>query len=96
LHVSAKFRRNILDKILGNTSFPEEVEKELSKEESQIAESELFPNPMQTSAVPNPEPPKEGETLILDFMLEFEDKLFAEYGNTSKYHTMRKPQAIIP
>ena len=25
-------------------------------------------------------------------MLEFEDELFAEYRNTSNYHTMRKPQ----
>jgi hypothetical protein len=45
-----------------------------------------------TSAIPDPEPPKKEETLILDFMLEFEDKLFSEYGNTLNYHTMRKPQ----
>jgi hypothetical protein len=32
------------------------------------------------------------EILILDFMLEFEDELFAEYGNTSNYYVMRKPQ----
>jgi hypothetical protein len=25
-------------------------------------------------------------------MLEFEDELFAEYGNTSNYHIIRKPQ----
>ena len=25
-------------------------------------------------------------------MLEFKDELFAEYGNTLNYHTMRKPQ----
>jgi hypothetical protein len=25
-------------------------------------------------------------------MLEFEDELFDEYGNTSNYHTMRRPQ----
>ena len=25
-------------------------------------------------------------------MLEFKDKLFDEYGNTSNYHTMRRPQ----
>ena len=28
----------------------------------------------------------------MDFMFDFEDDLFAEYGNTLKYHTMRKPQ----
>jgi len=46
--------------------------------------------------VPNPEPLEEEGTPILDFMLEFEDELFAEYGNTSKYHTMRKPQRSSP
>ena len=25
-------------------------------------------------------------------MLEFEDELFDEYGNTSNYYTMRRPQ----
>ena len=25
-------------------------------------------------------------------MLEFEDELFAKYGNTLNYHTIRKPQ----
>ena len=28
----------------------------------------------------------------MDFMLEFKDELFDEYGNTSNYHTMRRPQ----
>ena len=28
----------------------------------------------------------------MDFMLEFEDGLFDEYGNISNYHTMRRPQ----
>jgi hypothetical protein len=28
----------------------------------------------------------------LDFMLEFEDELFDDYGNTLKYHMMKKPQ----
>ena len=49
-------------------------------------------NPSPTSAIPNPEPPKKEETPILDFMLEFEDELFDEYGNTSNYHNMRRPQ----
>ena len=51
-----------------------------------------MPNPSPTSAIPNPEPPKKEETLISDFMLEFKDELFDEYGNTSNYHTMRRPQ----
>jgi hypothetical protein len=36
------------------------------------------------------------ETPILDFMLDFNDELFAEYKNTLKYHTMRKPQKLSP
>ena len=28
----------------------------------------------------------------MDFMLEFKDEFFDEYGNTSNYHTMRRPQ----
>ena len=34
LHVSVNLGRSILDKILENTPFPEEVEKELLEEES--------------------------------------------------------------
>jgi hypothetical protein len=54
-----------------------------------MAEPELLPNPSPTLAVLNLELPKKEETSISDFMLEFEDKLFNEYGNTSNYHTMR-------
>ena len=28
----------------------------------------------------------------MDFMLEFEDELFDEYGDTLNYHTMSRPQ----
>jgi hypothetical protein len=50
------------------------------------------PNLSPTSAIPNPEPPKKEKTPISDFMLEFEDELFDEYGNTLNYQTMRRPQ----
>ena len=76
-------------KILEN--IPEEVEEKPLEDESQIAEPESLPDPSSTSAIPNPEPPEKEETLISDFMLEFEDKLFDEYGNTSNYNTMRRP-----
>ena len=84
--------RSILDKVLENTPLPEEVEEKLLEAESQIAELESLPNPSHTSAIPNSEPLEKEETPISDFMLEFEDKLFAEYENTSNYHTMRRPQ----
>jgi hypothetical protein len=51
-----------------------------------------LPNPSPALTIPNPEPLEKEETLISDFMLEFEDELFDEYGNTSNYHTMRRPQ----
>jgi hypothetical protein len=51
-----------------------------------------LPDQSPTSAIPDPKPPKKKETPILDFMLEFKDKLFTKYKNTSNYHTMRKPQ----
>jgi len=89
LHVSANSGRSILTKIVENT--PEEVEKKPLEEEPQIAEPELLPNPSLTSAIPNPRPLEKEETPISDFMLEFEDELFDEYGDTSNYHTMRRP-----
>ena len=89
LQVSANSGRSILTKILEN--IPKEVEKKPLEEESQIAELEPLPSTSPTLAIPNPEPPEKEETPILDFMLEFEDELFDEYGNTSNYHTMRRP-----
>jgi hypothetical protein len=89
MHVSTKKGRSILTKILAD--LPEEREK-LLEEESHLAELESLPEPSPTSAIPNSEPPEKEETLILNFMLEFEDELFDEYRNTSNYYVMRKPQ----
>jgi hypothetical protein len=88
MYVSADKGRSILTKILQD--LPKEREKLL--EESQIVESESFPEPSSTSAILDPEPPEKEETPILNFMLEFEDELFDEYENTSNYHMTRKPQ----
>jgi hypothetical protein len=89
MHVFAEKGRSILKKILQN--LPKEREK-LLEEESQIAESESLLELSSTSAILDPELPKKEETPILDFMLEFEDELFVEYGNTLNYHVMKKPQ----
>ena len=98
LHVFANTGRSILMKILEN--IPKEVEEKPLEAESPIAEPKSLPDPSPTLAIPNPEPPEKEETLILDFMLEFEDELFDEYGNTSNYHIMWRPQKpskiIIP
>jgi hypothetical protein len=91
MHVSTEKRRSILTKILQD--LPEEREK-LLEEESQLAEPESIPEPSPTLAIPDPKPLEKEETPILNFMLEFEDKLFDEYGNTSNYYVMRKPRSL--
>jgi hypothetical protein len=54
-----------------------------------------LPNPPQPSAIPISEPPEKEETSLSDFMLDFEDELFTEYGNTSNYYSVRKPRSFI-
>jgi hypothetical protein len=78
-------------KIIDN--LPEENEK-LLEEETKIVEPKILLEPSQplALAILDPEPPKEEETSISDFMLKFEDELFDDYRNTSKYHIMKKPQ----
>jgi hypothetical protein len=89
LHVSTNAGRSILTKILEDV--PKEAEEKSLEEESQRVEPESLLDPSPTLAILDPEPPKKKETPILDFMLKLEDELFTEYGNTSNYHTMRRP-----
>jgi hypothetical protein len=91
IYIIAEHAKDILMKIVDN--LPEENEK-LLEEETKIAEPEILPELSQplALAIQDPKPPNEEETLNLDFMLEFEDELFDDYGNTSKYHMMKKPQ----
>jgi hypothetical protein len=65
----------------------------LLEEEPKIAKPEILPEPSQplALAILDPKTLKEEETPILDFMFEFEDELFDDYGNTSKYHMMKNP-----
>jgi hypothetical protein len=88
MHISAKKGRSILMKILAD--LPEEREK-LLEEESQLVKLESLPEPSPTSAILDSEPQKKEKTPILDFILEFEDELFVEYGNTLNYYVKRKP-----
>jgi hypothetical protein len=66
----------------------------LLEKETKIVEPKILPEPSQplALAILDPEPPKEEESLISDFMFEFEDELFYDYENTSKYDMMKKPQ----
>jgi hypothetical protein len=90
MHITVEHAKDILMKIIDNLAA--EIEK-LLEEETKIAEPEILPKPSQplALAILVPEPLKEEETPILDFMLKFKDKLF-DYGNTSKYNKMKKPQ----
>jgi hypothetical protein len=90
LHLSASKARKILDQILAD-KLEEPPEENPLEEESQIAEPKSLLNPLQTSAIPIFEPPKKEETSLLDFMLNFENELFTEYGNTLNYYLVRKP-----
>jgi hypothetical protein len=56
-----------------------------------MAKHEIIPNPSQPSAVLIPD---EEKTPVLDFIFEFTDEYFTEFGNTSNYHTIRKPQSL--
>jgi hypothetical protein len=91
LHISVTKARKLLDKILAD-KLEEPPEENPLEKESQIAKPEYLPNPLQTSAIPTFEPLEKEETPISDFIIDFEDELFIEYGNTSNYYSIRKPQ----
>jgi hypothetical protein len=82
---------SVLLNISQATSTYEAKPKFLEEKEFQIAEQEIIPNPSQTLAVLIPD---EEETPVLDFIFEFEDEYFTEFGNTLNYHTVRKPQGL--
>jgi hypothetical protein len=90
MHITVERAKTILMNILNN--LPEEREELL--EETQIAEPRLFLESSQPSAVLEPKLTQEEEvkTPLSDFMLDFEDDLFTEFGNTSNYHVIMKPQ----
>jgi hypothetical protein len=86
LHLSSKKIRLILDQILASES------DNILEVEPQVVE----PNPLldipSTLATPCSEPPKEEEIPFLDFMLDIETNLFADFGNISNYYSIKKPQ----
>jgi hypothetical protein len=84
LHISSEEARKILDKILADKTEEPPVENPL-EEESEELEAELMPT------IPTSESLKMEVIPLPNFMLDFEDELFAEYGNTSRYYSIRKP-----
>jgi hypothetical protein len=90
MHITVEHAKTILMNILNN--LPEEREEFL--EGTQIAQPELLLESSQPSAVLEPKLTQEEEekTPLSDFMLDFEDDLFTEFGNTSNYYVIMKPQ----
>ena len=82
MHTSLEGARKILDKVLADK--PEEPPEENPIEEKPN-ELELMPS------VPMFEPLKK-EVIPLLVKLDIEDEYFTEYGNTSRYHSIMKPQ----
>jgi hypothetical protein len=91
LYLSAPKVRKILDQILADKLEEPSEENPLEKD-SLTAKPKSLPNPPQPSAISIFEPLEKEETPLSDFMLDFEDELFTEYGNTSNYYSVRKPQ----
>lgn len=89
MHLTTECAKTMLITILDN--LPEE-EEEFLEEEIQIAEPLLETS--QPLAILEPElqqEEKEEIPLPADCMLDIEDDLFTEYGNTTNYHTILKP-----
>jgi hypothetical protein len=90
MHITAECAKTILINILND--LPKETlleEKEIS-----IAEPELLPKISQPLAIVELElPQKEEEEFSLpDVLFDIEDDLFTNFGNTSNYHLIEKPQ----
>jgi hypothetical protein len=101
LHCSASEGREILSKILENTPYtsihvesPKDVVETTPEEEPMIVEPKPLPTPLEASTILQvPEPPKEEEIPPLEDVIEFEDDLFSDCGNTSNYLVTRKSSA---
>ena len=73
---------------------PEDVVEETPEEEPVIVEPEPLATPLEASTVLQvPKPLKEEEIPPLENMIEFEDELFSDFGNTSNYYAIRKSSA---
>ena len=59
-----------------------------------IVEPELLATSLEASTILQvPKPPKKEEIPPLENMIEFEDELFSDFGNTSNYYAIRKSLA---
>ena len=101
LHCSASEGRNILRKIQDNTPYtsmhddgPEDVVEKTPEIEPLIVEPKPLATLLEASTILQVlKPMKEEEILALENMIEFEDVLFSNFGNTLNYYTIRKSSA---
>jgi hypothetical protein len=82
LHLSSEKARLILDQILASES------DNILEEEPHVAKPNCLPDMPSTSATPCSDPPKE-EIPFLDFMLDNETDLFADFGSISNYYSIK-------
>jgi hypothetical protein len=78
--------RKILDQILKDKPLVE-LQKNPLEEESPIAKPKILLDSPPISPIPIFDPLEMEETPTSYFMLDFEDELFTEYGNTSNHHS---------
>jgi hypothetical protein len=90
LCISAAEGRELLHNISQDPSILFEA-KNILEEEAQIVEPGLLPNSSQPSVVLDS---NEEETPVCDSFFEFKDDYFTEFGYTSNYHSIRKPQTF--
>ena len=80
---------------------PSLVEHEVHHEEvpaieSEQLESQSIDSTPEPSPELKPETPEEEDRHPLEFLQNFEEDLFEDYGNTSKYSYQRRPQVPVP
>jgi len=105
-HLTPAEGREILDKTLDRTSFiyvpeptsakPEVRHEEVPLIESEQLESQSIDSTPEPSPKLKPETPEEEDRHPLEFLQNFEEDLFEDYGNTSKYSYQRRPQVPVP
>ena len=104
-HLTPAEGREILDKTLDRTSFiyvpePTSAKPEVRHEEVPLIESEQLES-QSIDSTPEPSPelksetPEEEDPHPLEFLQNFEEDLFKDYGNISNYSYQRRPQVPI-
>ena len=100
-HLTPTEGREVHNKIMDRTSFicvheptpaePEVHQEEVSAAESEPIESQSVVSTPEPSPELKPETPKEEDPQPLEFLQDFEDDLFEDFGNTSNFSCQKRP-----